>query len=144
MTALVRSELLKIRTTRAWWAYLVVIVLLTGIGTAGSIGSAEIADRSTLSFQLDLVSTAGVSVLMAIILGITIITTEFRHGTVTPTFLAEPRRERVILSKAIAAVVVAIGFALLVARRRRSGRDPLADDRRRGGATRHRAPDPCR
>ena len=113
MTALVRSELLKIRTTRSWWAYLVVIVLLTGIGTAGSIGSAEIADRSTLSFQLDLVSTAGVSVLMAIILGITIITTEFRHGTVTPTFLAEPRRERVILSKAIAAVVVAIGFALL-------------------------------
>ena len=113
MTALVRSELLKIRTTRSWWAYLAVIVLLTGIGTAGSIGSAEIADRSTLSFQLDLVSTAGLSVLMAIILGITIITTEFRHGTVTPTFLAEPRRERVILSKAIAAVVVAIGFALL-------------------------------
>jgi ABC-type transport system involved in multi-copper enzyme maturation permease subunit len=113
VTALVRSELLKIRTTRSWWAYLVVIVLLTGIGTAGSIGSAEIADRSTLSFQLDLVSTAGLSVLMAIILGITIITTEFRHGTVTPTFLAEPRRERVILSKAIAAVVVAIGFALL-------------------------------
>ena len=113
MTALVRSELLKIRTTRSWWAYLIVIVLLTGIGTAGSIGSAEIADRSTLSFQLDLVSTAGLSVLMAIILGITIITTEFRHGTVTPTFLAEPRRERVILSKAIAAVLVAIGFALL-------------------------------
>jgi ABC-type transport system involved in multi-copper enzyme maturation permease subunit len=113
VTALVRSELLKIRTTRSWWAYLAVIVLLTGIGTAGSIGSAEIADRSTLSFQLDLVSTAGLSVLMAIILGITIITTEFRHGTVTPTFLAEPRRERVILSKAIAAVVVAIGFALL-------------------------------
>ena len=113
MTALVRSELLKIRTTRSWWAYLVVIVLLTGIGTAGSIGSAEIADRSTLSFQLDLVSTAGVSVLMAIILGITIITTEFRHGTVTPTFLAEPHRERVILSKAIAAVVFAVAFALL-------------------------------
>jgi len=113
VTALVRSELLKIRTTRSWWAYLVVIVLLTGIGTAGSIGSAEIADRSTLSFQLDLVSTAGVSVLMAIILGITIITTEFRHGTVTPTFLAEPHRERVILSKAIAAVVFAVAFALL-------------------------------
>jgi ABC-type transport system involved in multi-copper enzyme maturation permease subunit len=113
VTALVQSELLKIRTTRAWWAYLVVIVLLTGIGTAGSIGSSESLDRSTVSFQLDLVSTAGVSVLIAIILGITMITTEFRHGTVTPTFLAEPHRERVILSKAIAAVVFAIGFALL-------------------------------
>ena len=51
--------------------------------------------------------------LFAIIVGITIVTTEFRHGTVTPTFLVEPRRERVIVAKAIAATVVAIGFALL-------------------------------
>ena len=113
MSALVRAELLKVRTTRAWWAYLIVIVLLTGIGAAGEVGSAENADRSTLSFQLGLVDTIGVAVLFAIILGITIVTNEFRHGTVTPTFLAEPRRERVIFAKAIAATVVAIGFALL-------------------------------
>ena len=49
----------------------------------------------------------GVAVLLAIILGITIITAEFRHGTVTPTFLAAPHRERVIGAKTIAAVVVA-------------------------------------
>jgi ABC-2 type transport system permease protein len=113
VTALVRSELLKIRTTRSWWVYLVVIVLLTGIGVAGEIGSSDSAERSTLDFQLGLVDTVGVAVLFAIILGITIITTEFRHGTVTPTFLVEPRRERVIVAKAIAAVVVAIGFAVL-------------------------------
>ena len=113
MTALVQSELLKVRTTRAWWAYLIVIVLLTGIGAAGEIGSSESENRSTLSFQVGLVDTIGVAVLFAIILGITIITTEFRHGTVTPTFLAEPRRERVIFAKAIAATMVAIGFALL-------------------------------
>jgi ABC-2 type transport system permease protein len=113
VTALVRSELLKVRTVRSWWAYLIVIVLLTGIGAAGEIGSSESANRSTLSFQLGLVDTVGLAVLFAIILGITIITNEFRHGTVTPTFLVEPHRERVILSKAIAAVVVAIGFALL-------------------------------
>jgi len=41
--------------------------------------------------------------LFAIIVGITIVTTEFRHGTVTPTFLAEPHRERVLFAKAIAA-----------------------------------------
>ena len=113
MTALVQAELLKVRTVRSWWAYLIVIVLLTGIGAAGEIGSSDNADRSTLSFQLDLVETIGLAVLFAIILGITIITNEFRHGTVTPTFLAEPRRERVIFAKAIAATVVAIGFALL-------------------------------
>ncbi|MEP7335100.1 MAG: hypothetical protein ABI717_04905 [Actinomycetota bacterium] len=113
MTALVRSELLKIRTTRSWWAYLIAIVLLTGLTVAATIGSSESANRSTSSFQLDLVDTVGGAVLFAIILGITIVTTEFRHGTVTPTFLAEPHRERVIAAKAIAAVIVAIGFALL-------------------------------
>ena len=113
MTALVQSELLKIRTTRAWWAYLIVIVLFTGIGVAAEIGSAASADRATSNFPLILVDVVGVVVLFTIILGITVVTNEFRHGTVTPTFLAEPHRERVIAAKAIAAVIVAIGFVLL-------------------------------
>ena len=112
MTALVRSELLKVRTVRSWWAYLIVIVLFTAIGVAAEIGSSN-ADRGTSDFQVSLVDIIGVSVLFAIILGITVITNEFRHGTVTPTFLVEPHRERVIAAKAIAVVVIAIGFALL-------------------------------
>lgn len=113
MSALVRSELLKIRTTRGWWAYLIVIVLLTGIAVAGDIGSAKNADRSTLDFQLGLVGIGGIAALLAIILGITITTTEFRHGTITPTFLAAPHRERVIAAKAIASAIVALLFAVL-------------------------------
>ncbi len=113
MSALVRSELLKIRTTRSWWAYLTVIVLLTGIAAAGTVGSARGAERDTTDFQLDLVDTIGIAVILAIILGISIVTTEFRHGTITPTFLAAPRRERVLAAKTIAGVVVALGFALL-------------------------------
>jgi len=111
--ALVRAELLKIRTTRGWWAYLIVIVLLTGLAVAGEVGSAESFDRGTADFQLGLIETVGVAVLLAIILGITVVTTEFRHGTVTPTFLATPHREHVIAAKAIAGILVAIGFAVL-------------------------------
>ena len=113
MIALVRSELLKVRTTRSWWAYLIAIALLSALGAAGTIGSAVSSERGTADFQLDLVESMAVAVLISIILGITIITAEFRHGTVTPTFLAAPHRERVIGAKAIAAVIVAIGFALL-------------------------------
>jgi ABC-type transport system involved in multi-copper enzyme maturation permease subunit len=113
MTALTRAELLKIRTTRAWWGYLIVIVLLTGIAVAGEIGSNDDTGRARLSFQLGLVDSLGIAVLLSILLGITIVTTEFRHGTVTPTFLVAPRRERVIAAKAIAAVIVAVGFVLL-------------------------------
>ena len=113
MSALVRSELLKIRTIRSWWAYLIVIVAFTGLAVAAQIGAADTFDRGTVDFQSDLVETAGIALLLAVILGITIVTTEFRFGTVTPTFLVAPKRELVIAAKAIAAVVLAIGFALL-------------------------------
>jgi ABC-2 type transport system permease protein len=113
MSALVHSELLKTRTTRSWWSYLIVIALLTGIAVAADVGSAADADRGTLDFQLGLVEAGGIAALLAIILGITIVTSEFRHGTITPTLLVEPRRERVISAKAIASALVALGFATL-------------------------------
>lgn len=113
MTAVVRSELLKIRTTRGWWAYLVVLVALVGIGAAAEVGSRSLDERSGLDFQYALVDLVGISSLLAIILGITIVTTEFRHGTITPTLLATPGRERVLAGKAIAGVLIAILFAAL-------------------------------
>ena len=113
MSAFVRAELLKVRTTRGWWAYLIVIVLITGIAAAGQVGSATSEERGTSEFMADLVGSVGLSGLLALILGITIVTTEFRHGTITPTFLAAPRRELVIAAKSIATTLVALGFALL-------------------------------
>jgi len=113
MTDLVRSELLKVRTTRGWYVYLAVIVLLTGLAVAGDVGSAEDSRRSALDFQVGLVEAAGISALVSIILGITVVTTEFRHGTITPTLLSNPRRERVVAGKGIATAAVSIGFALL-------------------------------
>ena len=113
MTAIVRSELLKIRTTRGWWAYLLVLVGLVGIGTAAEVGSRSVDERRGLDFQLALVDLIGITSLLAIILGITMVTTEFRHGTITPTLLATPGRERVLAAKAIAGVLVAVLFAVL-------------------------------
>lgn len=113
MTAVVRSELIKIRTTRGWWAYLVVLVALVGIGAAAEVGSRSLDERSGLDFQYALVDLIGISSLLAIILGITIVTTEFRHGTITPTLLATPGRERVLAGKAIAGVLIAILFAAM-------------------------------
>jgi len=113
VTALVRAELLKVRTTRGWWAYLIVIVLITGIAAAGQVGSAANEERETTKFMVDLVTSVGLAGLLALILGITVVTTEFRHGTVTPTFLAAPRRELVVAAKSIATTLVGLGFALL-------------------------------
>jgi hypothetical protein len=41
------------------------------------------------------------------------VTTEFRHGTITPTFLAAPVRERVLGAKAATVSLVALLFDLL-------------------------------
>ncbi len=112
MSSLVRAELLKVRTTRGWWAYLIVIVLLVGLAVAGDVGSnADV--RGLRDFQVDLIEAAGFGAVLALILGITMVTTEFRHGTITPTFLAEPRRERVLASKALAGTLVFLFFAVL-------------------------------
>jgi ABC-2 type transport system permease protein len=113
VTNLVRSELLKIRTTRGWYAYLAVIVLLTGLAVAGDVGSAEQLRRNDPAFQVGLVESAGIASLLAIILGITVVTTEFRHGTITPTLLANPKRELVVAGKGISTTIVSVLFALL-------------------------------
>jgi ABC-2 type transport system permease protein len=113
VTALLRSELLKIRTTRGWWAYLGVIVLLSGIAVAGDVGSNP-DFRSLPEFQVGLVEDATwVARLMAIVLGITIVTTELRHGTITPTLLATPVRERVLAAKGVATALLSAAFHVL-------------------------------
>lgn len=113
MTALVGSELLKIRTTRGWYVYLGVIVLLVGLAVGGDVGPSGNSERSQVSFQVGLVDAAGISTLLGIILGITVVTTEFRHGTITPTLLTEPHRELVVGAKAVAGGLVAVLFAVL-------------------------------
>jgi ABC-2 type transport system permease protein len=109
----VRAELLKVRTTRGWWAYLIALVLLVGIATAGDTGS-NAAFRGELSFQLGLLETAAFVVsVLGLILGITVVTTEFRHGTITPTLLGTPSRELVLGAKAAAATLFALLFGVL-------------------------------
>jgi ABC-2 type transport system permease protein len=48
------------------------------------------------------------------ILGITGMTGEYRYRRITPTFLATPRRARVVLGKMVAHLVVGIGIGTLI------------------------------
>ena len=76
---------------------------------------AELVD---VTWQRDLTSTAGFAVLFALLYGILVVTTEFRHGTMTPTLLVTPVRERLVAAKAIAAAatgIVVAALALLLA-----------------------------
>lgn len=107
MSALFRSELLKLSTTRT------AVALAAGLGAitlAATVGALLLTDGLDRDFQVGLPAAASFSILFSILFGILVMTGEFRHGTATPTFLAAPRRERVLAAKAMAAVV---GGALL-------------------------------
>lgn len=112
MRDLVSAELLKLRTTRAWVGYLVALVALTGIGAAGTVGSAR-PRVGTPELTGDLVSAASFASVLAFVLGIVAMTSEWRHGTVTRTFLATPRRHRVLVAKELFGLAIGGLLALL-------------------------------
>jgi ABC-type transport system involved in multi-copper enzyme maturation permease subunit len=55
----------------------------------------------------------GIGALFASLLGALSITAEIRHGTIRPTFLAVPRRERVILAKLAAAALTGLAVGVV-------------------------------
>ena len=102
MIALVRSELLKLRTTRTalgliagMVGLIVLITLLNGLVT----DDPYLLERKN---QFQLLANGSIASAFAAILGVLSLTTEIRHGTIRPTFLAAPARTRVLVAKLIA------------------------------------------
>lgn len=114
MTRLIRAELLKQRTTRATLTLLVSMTALILLLIVLHVLSLSTEQLSTSDGQLKVVgwgTTAGA--LFAALLGAMSITTEIRHGTIRPTLLATPKRERVIAAKLAAGALTGIGAGLL-------------------------------
>jgi hypothetical protein len=114
MTAQLRSELLKQRTTRTnvllllWMVGLIVLVVLL------HVLSFSIDDLSRRDNQLKIAGLGtSVGALFASLLGAMSITGEFRHGTIRPTLLATPRRDRVIVAKVAASALAGVVVGLL-------------------------------
>jgi hypothetical protein len=112
VSTLLAAELLKLRTTRAPYVFLLAAVALTGIAVAGTIAATP-EDERTASWHLDIVSAAGFASVVALLLGVTLVTTEWRHGTITPAFLTTPVRTRLLGAKALTAAVVGVGLTVL-------------------------------
>ena len=113
MTALLSAELLKLRTTRVAWGYTIAVAALTALAAAGTVGSAREFERFEPDFQPELVTAAGTSGLLALLLGITLVTNEFRHGTITPSLLVTPSRPRLLAGKALASVLTGAALAVV-------------------------------
>ena len=115
LSSLIQTELLALRTIRTPWilaalTVLVTLVLaLTPVIDSGKNGAASIGTSAAMLAVLDAIAKGSVVVLL---LGVLTVTSEFRHGTATVTFLQTPRRLRVLAAKAI--TVIAAGSALAV------------------------------
>jgi ABC-2 type transport system permease protein len=111
MTRLLGAELFKLRTTRTFYALLGISLGLIYIITV--LASALGKPGPTDSPMRDIMGVAGLAGAIALVLGVLTITTEFRHGTITPTLLVAPRRLSLLVAKLIAAVLTGLLLGLL-------------------------------
>jgi ABC-2 type transport system permease protein len=118
---LVAGELLKIWTApRTLFALVLAELVLVALGTASTLDSGTSDQPFGLpsSLERDLIGAASASLLFALVLGILIATWEYRHGTITQTFLTTPVRELVVGTKvgvaALAGVLLTLPALLLM------------------------------
>jgi ABC-2 type transport system permease protein len=115
VSALLRAELFKQRSTRTalglfgtMTGLILFAVLLHGLG----VGTER---AGTASDQLTVVLGPGerIGALFAALLGAMSMTSEFRHGTIRPTFLVTPWRARVVAAKVSASILIGAVFGLV-------------------------------
>jgi ABC-2 type transport system permease protein len=113
MTAQIRAELLKLRTTRttialilAMIALILLFTLLDGLLThAGGLASRQ--------DQRQLLSVSSFTAVFAALAGVLLVTSEYRYGTIRPTTLFNPARSRVLAAKAVAGALAGLAFGIL-------------------------------
>ncbi|MGD9700955.1 MAG: ABC transporter permease [Acidimicrobiia bacterium] len=116
MNRLVRTELLKQRTTRTFVAGFVAAPVVAGLVTiailtaSGKQGNDPLGPESLIQV---IGGPAGVITLIAVLLGVLGMAGEHRHQTITTTFLATPRRRDVVVAKLAANALTGALMGLL-------------------------------
>jgi ABC-2 type transport system permease protein len=114
MSKLYAAELLKLRTLRSTWGFTLVTLLFAALITAANIGGSPAEDRLDPELQSRIpLDAAFPASILALLLGIILVTNEFRHGTIARTLLATPRRGRFVVVKLLTGATV--GALLIIA-----------------------------
>lgn len=118
---LIKAELRKLLYSRSTFGLLLASILVAVLSTvvtpividqddSGLFGSLE--DQALVD---GVYANAISSYIFAIILGILIMSGEFRHGTAVATFLASPKRARVLVAKLVVAAFAGAAFQIISA-----------------------------
>jgi ABC-type transport system involved in multi-copper enzyme maturation permease subunit len=139
---IVRAEWLKLRTTAVPWVLMAIALIINalfiltlfltpnnsagasngggfGAGGGGSSAASGIGNSGYLiphnTQQLrNLVGSGLPCYIFALLLGTLMVTTEFRHKTVTTSFLVTPRRPVLVTSKLASAALIGAALALIM------------------------------
>lgn len=124
LTASTRSETVKVFTTAGWWILALILVVYLGSTAAGlgalygAVATGQLGEAGIGGVPPDLPLTlyslaTSVGYVFPLLLGTLVVTNEFRHKTLTPTFLATPRRGTVLTAKVLVAILAGVLFAAL-------------------------------
>jgi len=126
MRAALVSEYRKFFSTRMWWILLLCMVgymaFLAGVfGFSLNVAAGDAADAGfdgevfspTQLAQTIYGLSATLGYVFPVIVGALSVTGEFRHQTITPTFLAEPRRGVVLLAKYFSSIPLGLLYGIL-------------------------------
>ena len=110
MKALLRAELIKLRTTRT---FVVLTAAALAISLLVVVLTTTLQDEWTEDDARDLF-TSDFTGLFILLLGVMGMAGEWRHRTITSTVLAAPRRLRLLSAKTISYAVAGIAISLIV------------------------------
>ncbi len=110
MTALLRAELIKLRTTRT---FIALAGLAVGLSLLITVLTAILSDPTKESVLVD-VFAADFSSLFIMLLAIVGISGEWRHRTITSSLLAAPDRRRFLAAKTVAFAVTGVALSLAI------------------------------
>ena len=124
MIAVIRSEWLKLRTTAVPWvltgialiinALLILVIFLTRPDFSASGTQPGYTVPHTTQQLRNLVGAGFQGYLFALLLGTLIVTTEFRHKTVTTSFLVTPVRAKLVAGKLLFAAICGAVLAVIM------------------------------
>lgn len=138
--AAVSAELHKVFSTRIWWILLLVMIPylgLTGLAMGfavtvdvvtvgapeGASGPGLLPGEEAATMVYSLVNSVGY--VFPLIVGSLAITSEYRHQTLTPTLLVEPRRHVVLLAKLVAMAQLGLVYGVVAVAAVVAGGAPL-------------------
>ncbi len=141
MIGAIRSEIRKVFTTRLWWGLAIgmaVLAALIAMGFAALVGSQDMGggpEGAGNPFAVMSIGTAqlvynaglvqSMTTLFPLALGVLLITSEYRHKTISATFLSTPNRWTVLLSKMVAVGVIGTVYAVVHAAASLAGAVPI-------------------